>query len=82
MNVLHDEKRVWNAGGWGARGGGTRGREGGGGKWAGLDPVVPVTTPELLNSVASFYGCAAFHLIGNSSSSCSSLCFGCRPSCN
>lgn len=44
-----------NAGGWGTRGGGTRGREGG--KWAGLDPVVPVINPDLLNSIASFYGC-------------------------
>ncbi len=47
-----------HAGCWGTRGGGTRGREGGG-KWSGLDPVVPVTNAELLDSVAAFYGCAA-----------------------
>lgn len=52
-----------NTGGWGTRGGGTRGREGGGGKWAGLDPVVPVTSRDLLNSVAAFYGCAKCSLL-------------------
>ena len=47
------------SGGWGTRGGGSRGREGSG-RWGGLDPVVPVTSPDLLSSVAAFYGCGNF----------------------
>lgn len=41
---------------WGLAGGTGR-AFGGGTKWMGLDPVVPVTSPPLLESIASFYGC-------------------------
>lgn len=42
---------------WGVRGGGGRGRDTGG-RFKGLDPVVPVTDPEILSSIADFYGIA------------------------
>lgn len=40
---------------WGVRGGGGRNR-GQGGRFKGLDPVVPVTDPEILSSISDFYG--------------------------
>mmetsp|Transcript_15201 Transcript_15201/g.36163 ORF Transcript_15201/g.36163 Transcript_15201/m.36163 type:complete len:1022 (+) Transcript_15201:100-3165(+) len=40
---------------WGARGGGGRNREGGG-KWEGMDPILPVSDPEILDSIYDFYG--------------------------
>ncbi|KAA6424209.1 MAG: tRNA (cytosine-5-)-methyltransferase NSUN2 [Trebouxia sp. A1-2] len=42
---------------WGVRGGGGRNR-GVGGRFKGLDPVVPVTDPEILSSISDFYGIA------------------------
>ena len=42
---------------WGVRGGGGRNR-GEGGRFKGLDPVVPVTDPEILSSISDFYGIA------------------------
>lgn len=42
---------------WGVRGGGGRNR-GLGGRFKGLDPVVPVTDPEILSSISEFYGIA------------------------
>eukprot|EP00884_Botryococcus_braunii_P007399 jgi/Botrbrau1/16660/Bobra.0068s0076.1 len=39
---------------WGPRGGGARGREGG--KWRGIDPVVPFTDSAILDSISGFYG--------------------------
>lgn len=39
---------------WGARGGGGRGRQGG--KWGGIDPVVPILDEGVLTSIAKFYG--------------------------
>ncbi len=41
---------------WGQAGGGSR-AGGAGGKWLGLDPVVPVTSVDLMHSISSFYGC-------------------------
>ena len=40
---------------WGVRGGGGRNR-GVGGRYRGLDPVVPVTEPEILSTISDFYG--------------------------
>jgi hypothetical protein len=40
---------------WGPRGGGGRGREVGG-KWGGLDPILPITSEDILNSIDVFYG--------------------------
>ena len=40
---------------WGVRGGGGRNR-GQGGRFKGLDPVVPVTDPDILSSISDFYG--------------------------
>jgi multisite-specific tRNA:(cytosine-C5)-methyltransferase len=40
---------------WGPRGGGARGRSSGG-KWRGVDPVVPFTDPEQIASIRDFYG--------------------------
>lgn len=42
---------------WGVRGGGGRNR-GIGGRFKGLDPVVPVTDSEILSSISDFYGIA------------------------
>ena len=42
---------------WGVRGGGGRNR-GIGGRFKGLDPVVPVTDTEILSSISDFYGIA------------------------
>ncbi|KAL3143427.1 hypothetical protein ABBQ38_002248 [Trebouxia sp. C0009 RCD-2024] len=42
---------------WGVRGGGGRNR-GMGGRFKGLDPVVPVTDPDILSSISQFYGIA------------------------
>lgn len=42
---------------WGLAGGGVR-AGGGAGKWLGLDPVVPVTSTDLMHSISTFYGCA------------------------
>ena len=42
---------------WGVRGGGGRNR-GLGGRFKGLDPVVPVTDPDILSSISEFYGIA------------------------
>mmetsp|Transcript_15450 Transcript_15450/g.43228 ORF Transcript_15450/g.43228 Transcript_15450/m.43228 type:complete len:1047 (+) Transcript_15450:183-3323(+) len=39
---------------WGARGGGSRNREGG--KFKGMDPILPVHDDDLLDSVYDFYG--------------------------
>lgn len=45
---------------WGARavGGGKRNRQGGGGRFRGVDPIVPYVDPEVLSSLRSFYGLA------------------------
>ncbi len=43
---------------WGPRGGGGRGRTAGG-KWGGLDPVMPITKAGILDSLDAFYGFAA-----------------------
>ncbi|KAL4422857.1 hypothetical protein ABPG75_009054 [Micractinium tetrahymenae] len=45
---------------WGARsvGGGKRNRQGGGGRWRGVDPILPYVEPEVLSSLRSFYGLA------------------------
>lgn len=48
------EVPVWGA----ARGGGSRNREGGGGRWHGIDPIVPFADPEHISAMRTFYGMA------------------------
>lgn len=49
---------------WGPRGGGARGREGPGGKWKGIDPVIPFTDAHTLSSMQEFYGFAPGFMLG------------------
>lgn len=55
MNLLNDVGTQVGPPRWGVRGGGGRNR-GQGGRFKGLDPVVPVTDTEILQSIADFYG--------------------------
>lgn len=58
---------------WGVRGGGGRNR-GLGGRFKGLDPVVPVTDPDILSSISQFYGIAQdFPLWGQLITRCTKL---------
>ncbi|KAL4448837.1 hypothetical protein ABPG77_007554 [Micractinium sp. CCAP 211/92] len=43
---------------WGANvvGGGKRNRQGGGGRFRGVDPIIPYVDPEVLSSLRTFYG--------------------------
>ena len=49
---------------WSLRGGGGRGRSGGNPRHKGLDPVVPLTDPGLLDPVVAFYGLEGCVLVG------------------